>query len=69
MIESEMCTVLDSYRKCCKCKELLNLEPGNPQRLDYLEEDIANLRELWQEMRKVWAFIEDIKEQPVLTAP
>lgn len=34
------------------------MELGNPKRMDDLEEDLGNLRQVWQELNKVWAIVE-----------
>jgi len=50
--------------RICKAKELLDMELGNPRRLDDLEEDIGGLKNVWQEISKVWAIVEQINETP-----
>lgn len=44
-----------------KAKELLNLEPGNPQRLEFLEEEMQNLHEVWTELARIWNIVEEPK--------
>lgn len=36
IIESKLQRVIDAYSKVCKAKELLELEPGNLERLEAL---------------------------------
>jgi len=48
--------------RICKAKELLDMELGNPKRLDPLEEDLEGLRSVWEEVGKVWAIIEQLNE-------
>ncbi len=57
--------VKDNYSNCCKAKLLLNLEPGNTQKLEDLEEEIIGLKEFWVEMNKVWSGIETLKDTPI----
>jgi hypothetical protein len=52
-IETKLNNVKDNYSKVCKAKDLLNLEPGNPRKLETLEEDIGGLKEVWTELKKV----------------
>ena len=40
------------------------MELGNPRRLDDLEEDLTNLRQVWVELNKVWAIVDLINETP-----
>lgn len=62
IISGQLLRVKDSYISCCKAKLLLNLEPGNTQRLDDLEEDLNSLRDVWVEMNKVWSNIENLND-------
>jgi hypothetical protein len=50
MITSSLDQVKDSYDNVCKAKLLLNLEPGNPEKLINIEEDIQGLKEVWTEL-------------------
>ncbi len=52
-----LASVKDEYRLCCRAKELLGLEPGNPERLEHLEEDIVALKEGWSELETAWRFV------------
>lgn len=40
IIEGKLQRVIDAYSKVCKAKELLELEPGNVERLEILQEDV-----------------------------
>ncbi len=41
------------------------MELGDPKRLDILEEDLKNLREVWTELNKVWTTsVEVVNETP-----
>lgn len=51
---------MEDYIKCCKSKELLNLEPGNPEKLENFEEELKGLRESWEEMQKIWNNVESL---------
>lgn len=57
-----MNSVKDNYDKCCKAKELLNLSPGDPQKLINLGEDIEHLQEVWAHLQTVWAPYEAIRD-------
>ena len=50
MLEQAVNRVKDAYIAVCKVKELLNLEPGNPQKIYDKEEEILSLKEVWVEM-------------------
>lgn len=52
-IETKLKNVKDNYARVCKAKDLLNLEPGNPNKLEALEEDISGLKEVWTELKNV----------------
>ncbi|EAR94592.2 dynein heavy chain, cytoplasmic protein (macronuclear) [Tetrahymena thermophila SB210] len=62
IISGQLGRVKDNYSNCCKAKLLLNLEPGNMQKLEDLEEDINSLKEVWQELNKVWQNIEALND-------
>lgn len=68
IIEGQLQRVNDDYIKCCKCKELLNLEPGNPERLEDLDQDLKGLREVWNEMAQIWQHVDSLKDQLVQSA-
>lgn len=44
----------EEWVRICKAKELLDMELGNPRRLDDLEEDLIGLKSIWSEVNKVW---------------
>jgi len=48
--------------KICKAKELLEMEPGNIDRIVVLEEDMMGLKGVWTELNEVWKVIEAMKE-------
>jgi len=61
--------VTEEYTKCCKCKELLNLEPGlYMNKIEGLNEDVQKLKEVWIEMNKVWVHVEELKDLPLKVA-
>lgn len=64
MIETRLSNVKDNYARVCKAKDLLNLEPGNPQKLEGLEEDVGSLKEVWNELKKVWSIVDNLKDVP-----
>jgi hypothetical protein len=59
--------VKDKYIKCCSAKDLLRMEPGNPQKLEILDEQVQGLVKLWSELNKVWSFVTDLKDVQLLT--
>lgn len=63
IIDTQLKRVFEDYKRCCLCKELLNLEPGNLMKLEHLEEDVVKLKEVWSELHKIWQEIESVKEQ------
>ena len=52
----------DNYEKCIQAKELLNLPPGDTQKLDNLQEDIELLQEVWNYLKIVWEPYESIHD-------
>lgn len=62
VLSSRINAVRDNYDKCCKAKELLNLSPGDPQKLENLKEDIDHLQEVWNHLNTVWAPYEALRD-------
>ena len=62
VLNNRVNSVKDNYDKCCKAKELLNLSPGDPQKLINLGEDIEHLQEVWAHLQTVWAPYEAIRD-------
>ncbi|MCQ2815661.1 MAG: AAA family ATPase [archaeon] len=56
--------VKDDYTKNCKAKELLEMEFSDPNKLDGLEEDIQNLKEVWTSLNTIWAKVDALKDTP-----
>ena len=59
-----MSTAKNEWVRICKAKELLDMELGNPRRLDDLEEDLGGLKNVWSEINKVWSIVDTINETP-----
>jgi hypothetical protein len=38
---------IEEWIRICKAKELLDMELGNPKKLDALEEDLEGLKAVW----------------------
>lgn len=64
IISTKIKSTATEWVRICKAKELLDMELGNPHRMDSLEEDLAGLKSVWQELAKVWAIVEQINETP-----
>lgn len=64
IIGKKINTTKTEWVRICKAKELLDMELGNPKRLDELEEDLGGLKQIWQELNKVWATVEQVNETP-----
>ena len=58
--------IKDDYVRNCKAKELLGMEFSDPNKLDSLEEDINDLREVWSSLNVIWAKIEAYKDTPFI---
>ena len=58
--------VKDEYIRNSKAKEMLGLEFSDPARLETLEEEIFNLKEVWQALGKVWNSLDKYKETPFI---
>ncbi len=58
IIGAKVISTKSEWIRICKAKELLDMELGNPRRLDDLEEDLIGLKSVWQEINKVWAIVE-----------
>lgn len=48
--------------RVCRAKELLDMELGNPERLDPFEEEVSGLKQVWSEINKVWQNVEQMRE-------
>ena len=48
-------------------KELLSLEKGNPKRLDMLQFEIDELRQLWSELKHTVALVDRVKKTLITT--
>jgi len=46
--------IKDEHQKICKAKEVLDMDPDDPEKLDALIEEITGLKEVWNELSKVW---------------
>lgn len=65
IIGKKITTTKEEWVRICKAKELLEMELGNPRRLDDLEEDLIGLKSVWSELNKMWTTsIEIINETP-----
>jgi hypothetical protein len=64
IIGKKVATAKNEWVRICKAKELLDMELGNPRRLDDLEEDLSGLKNVWQEVNKVWSIVEAVNETP-----
>jgi hypothetical protein len=53
-------TTKTELARVCKAKELLDMELGDPNQLDNLEEDQANLLQVWSSMANIWKVIDQI---------
>jgi dynein heavy chain 1 len=62
IIGKKMQTTNDEWVRICKAKELLDMELGDPQRLQNLVEDQTLLKSVWGEINKVWTTIDAINE-------
>lgn len=54
----------NEWVRICKAKELLDMELGDPERLQGLVEDHQLLTGVWKEINKVWSTIDVINETP-----
>lgn len=62
IIGKKMQNTNDEWVRICKAKELLDMELGDPQRLQNLVEDQTLLKSVWGEINKVWTTIDAINE-------
>ena len=56
--------VNESYTKNCKAKELLEMEFGDPNRLNNLLAEIKDLEDVWGELNKIFSKIDEKKDMP-----
>lgn len=62
IIGKKISTSNDEWVRICKAKELLDMELGDPLRLQSLVEDHGLLKSVWAEIHKVWQNIDQINE-------
>lgn len=62
IIGSKISKTKADWVRICKAKELLDMELGDPKRLDGLEEDLTGLKSVWSEVGKVWSKIDAANE-------
>jgi len=62
IIGKKIQTSNDEWVRICKAKELLDMELGDPLRLQSLVEDHQLLKSVWAEIHKVWQNIDQINE-------
>jgi dynein heavy chain 1, cytosolic len=64
LTETKVKRASEQYNKICKAKEVLDMEPSDPDRLNPLTEEIQGLKEVWSELAKIWANIENLRDTP-----
>jgi hypothetical protein len=47
IIGKKLATTKNEWVRICKAKELLDMELGNPKKVDDLDEDVAGLKSVW----------------------
>ena len=52
--------VKDDYIRNCKCKELLDLDIRDPNRLNPIEEQISSLREVWKALNNILSYKDNL---------
>jgi len=55
----------EEWGRICKAQELLDMELGDPLRLQTIVEDHQLLKNVWAEVHKVWVNIDQINEIPL----
>ena len=64
-IGTKISTTKAEWVRICKAKELLEMELGDPKRLDSLEEQLNILRQCWQFLQKIWSTcVEPVNDTP-----
>ena len=61
---TQLVNVKDDYIRNCKAKELLDMDIGDPNRLNPIEEQIASLREVWNALNNIFSRVESYKDTP-----
>lgn len=64
IIGGKIIKVNEEWSRICKAQELLDMELGDPQRLDTLMEDQQMLKQVWSSVGQVWATVDRINETP-----
>ena len=52
--------VKDDYIRNCQCKELLDLDIRDPNRLNPIEEQISSLREVWKALNNILSYKDNL---------
>lgn len=64
MVEGMVKRSKDEYVKNCRAKEMLDMEFSDPNKLDSLEEDIRDLKEVWSSLNIIWSKMEKYRDTP-----
>jgi dynein heavy chain 1 len=59
---NQLLNVKDDYIRNCKAKELLNMDLTDQNRLNPIEENIANFREVWSALNNIYSKVEVNKD-------
>ncbi len=64
MAEGMVKRIKEDYVKNCRAKEMLEMEFSDPNKLDSLEEDIKDLKEVWLCLNSIWSKMEKYRDMP-----
>jgi dynein heavy chain 1 len=64
--ENMLKRVKEDFIKNCKAREMLGMEFSDPNKLDPIEEDIKDLKEVWTSLNVVWTKIEKFRDTPFI---
>ncbi len=65
IIEKKIVNTKDEWIRICKAKELLEMELGDPKRLDPLEDQLKLMKQSWEFLKDTWSkYIDPINDTP-----
>ncbi len=66
MAEGMVKRIKEDYVKNCKAKEMLEMEFSDPNKLNDLEDDIKDLKEVWVSLNNIWNKMEKHRDTPFI---
>jgi dynein heavy chain 1, cytosolic len=66
MADGMLKRIKDDYIRNCRARELLEMEFSDPNKLDSMEEEIKNYKDVWMSLNAVWSKLEKHRDTPFI---